>query len=580
MTASTHIAISELGHLLGYPNIKKGVCHGMVLTWFTSCMLGEQDKYIQRVEKITKDIGLADAIHEVKDKVKRHETLSPDDEELVEILSFLEVLTLSHCPDAFSDVFNKRVLQFEINHLSKLTASDKMKAKGGLKGIYSEPGIYSDIEISAYLDSLAHAIDLCGYKDETTIGFVLSNHEHAIGLIYNVMHHNWAFMDINQWPPLPFNSFDKTEMAKKIHIAFTSLSYTVFNTQIITTANDPNLSKLANKLKAVKKSHIISKEMTARDAILDLVNIAAFYGHASIIAELAKQGIPLDIANKDDETPAFYASQNNHANVIEEIGKHAANLSKAKKSKTPAWFAALLGNNAVIANLIKHGADVETPTCDGVTPLYAAAVSGHAKVVAEYAKKGFNLDKPCSFHVSPIDGAALAGHAKVVAVLGVYGAKPGTVITKMIKRHKDVIAVIEFNRILRNIGQKKAQFVKSGHLSEARAIEKVHKKLVTATLNYFTGKTNKKNYAIFKKSCNRAIEKALPALENHRGCKELLVKLAMAILSLGLIYATVAVVSKIKTGHYSFHLFKTDSTQQLKKMAQKVNNEIRPKLGA
>lgn len=92
-----------------------------------------------------------------------------------------------------------------------------------------------------------------------------------------------------------------------------------------------------------------------------------------------------------------------------------------------------------------------------------------------------------------------------------------------------------------------------------------------ATTLYRTLKTLKNNYAEnaitlqhFQLESKKAISRARPVLEVHRGCKELLGNLALAVLGIGVIYLAVCAYKG------RFFKFNTDSVNQLNRLTDTI----------
>ena len=79
----------------------------------------------------------------------------------------------------------------------------------------------------------------------------------------------------------------------------------------------------------------------------------------------------------------------------------------------------------------------------------------------------------------------------------------------------------------------------------------------------------------FKNSCTDAINTARPELENHRGWKQVLGNLALAVVGLGVLYVVAGLIHKAATGNFLF--FKTDSANKLDKLDQTIESIASPK---
>jgi ankyrin repeat protein len=387
-----HWSLVNLGRKLGYTQEDRGLCHGTALKFIEACLLNQQGKFISRINKIVdiakKTDNLDKLIHQAQKKLKNHEPLTDDDSIYLEILAFYDSLILYHLPGKHQDLFNDSFTQYNADQISQLAASDALQEQGGLATTYSEPGIYTENEIKAYLNEIITNNERL--NPGNNLGLILSNASHAISLSYQADTQTWILMDINQWPPLETHLNSINEVYNRINTAFKTSPYIAFNTTLITTnSNAKILQPLTTKLNELKENHPITKEISERAADgVTLAHIAAQYGHADVIAKLARCGANLNQASKKSGLPpAHIAAYTGHANVIAELARHGVDLNQQDRSNnTPAYSAARQGHVNVIAELARHGADFNQITKNKKTLIDIAKKNGHDKVIAELEK--------------------------------------------------------------------------------------------------------------------------------------------------------------------------------------------------
>lgn len=74
----------------------------------------------------------------------------------------------------------------------------------------------------------------------------------------------------------------------------------------------------------------------------------------------------------------------------------------------------------------------------------------------------------------------------------------------------------------------------------------------------------------FKNKCTEAIEVARPKLEKHRGWKQVLGNLALAVVGVGVLYVIAVLINKAVTGNFLF--FKTDSANKIDQLEQSISS--------
>ena len=112
-----HQSIIETGHLLGYSKSipKGGVCYGLTLKWLEACLIGEEERFIQRIKTIMNDKHLVENITRIKEKIKQHEQASQEENDYLEILGFYESLSLIHHSYNYLEIFDRSlVCEYEL----------------------------------------------------------------------------------------------------------------------------------------------------------------------------------------------------------------------------------------------------------------------------------------------------------------------------------------------------------------------------------------------------------------------------------------------------------------------------------
>jgi hypothetical protein len=202
-----HHKLINIVEKLGYLGFNKadavGICQGITMRWIEACLGHEEDIFNQRITRMLSTPDLAGEIKRLQKKMHNNpqNRLTPDELDLLDMQAFVESVVIYHLPQQYRTLFNRPLSQDDTRLLSFFAASKQTEDSGGLVSVYSECGIYTQQEIQTYLDELAQAIDEAQCPAETNIGLRLTNHNHAIGLIYNTSSKSWALMNINTWEP-------------------------------------------------------------------------------------------------------------------------------------------------------------------------------------------------------------------------------------------------------------------------------------------------------------------------------------------------------------------------------------------
>jgi hypothetical protein len=92
------------------------------------------------------------------------------------------------------------------------------------------------------------------------------------------------------------------------------------------------------------------------------------------------------------------------------------------------------------------------------------------------------------------------------------------------------------------------------------------KQLINSIEQYGDNYVCDNDFERFKQQCTNAIENSRTILETHRGWKQILGNITLAILGLGVFYAGAILYNKHTTGKYLF--FKTDSGEKLDSLSE------------
>lgn len=206
---SRHTTIIKLGTALGYfdLNDRYGICNGITMAWIEACILDEEHIFNARVEYICSLSDPTSFITElrlIKEKVKRRNTLTSQENKLLDVLSFFEKIALYQKPTQYRDIFDATIMQIDSDKVSAIIVSDKILVKGGLITLSTQVKAYNPLAFKEYLICVSN--DLLKFNHtldkQLILKIILWNSTigpHALGLCYEPSEAEscWRFMDIN-----------------------------------------------------------------------------------------------------------------------------------------------------------------------------------------------------------------------------------------------------------------------------------------------------------------------------------------------------------------------------------------------
>ncbi|WP_419420486.1 ankyrin repeat domain-containing protein [Legionella sp. D16C41] len=380
------------------PKCSGGICFGFALRALEAGLIEELAQFDYRNDYVdSKPVAtLVNEIDLVRKKVSeqaRDTTESPlelneQERMLLNILSFYDSLNLyQNVRNWCFLVGQKKLIQSHFEAMSTIASSDAILARGGLVTLYSEALIKDEAEIITYLTELEHELKRACIDNKAPIGFLLESEDHAVTLIYtpNV---GWSYRDINQ-DPLDVEANDDpldhannlSELAEVISMGFNFSTYeeinayTAFNIKLVLTKKDPRCNLLKDILTAFKHTHIVTEELASRRANgINLLWLAAYFGHLSLVKELAGQGAEINLVDSDGDTPLLVALKNQYSEIASYLISIKANVNLANNNGiTPLHMAVIKEYIKISKYLIQAGADLFLTTKKGNTPLSLAA---------------------------------------------------------------------------------------------------------------------------------------------------------------------------------------------------------------
>ncbi len=475
-----HTSIIDLGQTLGYYSINDiGTCCGFTLRWIEACLLGEEAIFNRRIERILtaiKDPDLLKKINTVKEKMAVGEVLTTEDNEWLDLFAFYGSMALYQEPSRYPQIFNALYSQYDIDHVSKLAGSEKILKLGGLSTIYSEFGIYTQVEIQDLLEQFSTALTRSNYSRDAWVGFILTNQNHAVGVMYQRDSNLWKFKDINtdvlteeiltteQLSNAIFLGFKgrlsveeveailfrleeennalssaseiqekfcfslEAEIGKTIDIVYHAKSgMWAFETDVDNTNSSlMNREEFSQQIVSQNSTNSLNPYVTfSTSVITSLHHEEQFHLGQQLKKHKQVQQLPEEMVHREEAANlACVVTGMNNIVMMRKLIKLGIDLDKAKNYAgfRPIHIAAGYGFIPLIKLFLKQEIDINTLADDGRTPVYAAASYDAPNSIAILFKHGANLDIPQSDGETPVYISAAKGHVRAIKVLAKYGA--------------------------------------------------------------------------------------------------------------------------------------------------------------
>jgi ankyrin repeat protein len=184
------------------------------------------------------------------------------------------------------------------------------------------------------------------------------------------------------------------------------------------------------------------------------LGLAALNGHAAVITVLAEANVNLNAGDRQGWTAAMIAAKNCHPEVIRTLAEAKADLNAVNKDgETAAMIAAKNGYSEVIRALAEAKADLNAVNKDGETGAMIAAKNGYSEVIRALADAKADLNTANKYGETAVMIAAENGHSKVIEALseakanlnamGNFFGLTATMIAAKKGNHKVLAALVE-----------------------------------------------------------------------------------------------------------------------------------------
>ncbi|MDP3268619.1 MAG: type IV secretion protein Dot [Legionella sp.] len=124
---------------------------------------------------------------------------------------------------------------------------------------------------------------------------------------------------------------------------------------------------------------------------------------------------------------------------------------------------------------------------------------------------------------------------------------------------------------LKEIWTKREDLILKDHSRAASSAKQLYTTINKLYENLSSGAIN---IQIFKEQSTQSINKHRPELEKHRGWKQLLGNLALAVAGMGVLYCVAGLINKAATGRFLF--FKTDSAKKIEQLERSIKSMTQP----
>ncbi|NDH08776.1 MAG: hypothetical protein EBY16_04045 [Gammaproteobacteria bacterium] len=419
----THKQLIQLAQKFGYPVNDAGICHGFTMRWIEAVLTGDTKKFEERLFHIHHRIDgwLQSSI------IKHPKQSDAFESKYWDVKAFFESLLLFQERDSGRQILGSFIRQDDIEKLSVIASSDKMRTYHGESASVEEisdesylqktdPLCYAEFEqqsIKPLLTTLKGVINRSAYK--SSVPFTLSlmdstGNMHAACISYNPIDNTWQFMDVNTLPLKKPTDIDSVIKQMPTPSNFPSYNFSSFTICAILPARDTKAQNLMSELGKIGTTLSLTSKKE------ECLFLAACVGDIRSVASLLDKGVEPNYYTSDYFYPLHIATQNGHVKIVELLLAKEPNVNISnERGYYPLHIAAQIGHVEIVELLLAKEAKFDKENFFGYKPIDLAAQHGHVKIVELLLAKYKDMDYKEDFKILHL--AAKHGHVEIVELL-------------------------------------------------------------------------------------------------------------------------------------------------------------------
>ncbi|XP_071124004.1 uncharacterized protein [Mytilus edulis] len=209
------------------------------------------------------------------------------------------------------------------------------------------------------------------------------------------------------------------------------LTYLKNNKQNIHFKSDSNGSTALHVLSSLGYSDYVSYVITLDTGMTNKIDakgntplhLASMSGHLSVLKLLVGNGGNVEMLNKEELSPFFYACENNSISVVHYLLNSKKDFVKINKkymkreNKSVLHIACLKGYIEIVKILLDHRATVDIPDAGELTPLHLACSNGQYKTAELLLNSGANVNALDKLGRTPVYHACTGDYKDIVKLL-------------------------------------------------------------------------------------------------------------------------------------------------------------------
>ncbi|WP_419421068.1 ankyrin repeat domain-containing protein [Legionella sp. D16C41] len=352
-----------------------GICFGFTLTWAQDVVAVREAVFYERLNLVRNEKAhFASKLGVITRKIRSHQLINQQENQLLEVKSFIEAVCIAQSPNNYEELYNKRLTQTNVDNIINIAQQGLICGDLAIKRVFTKTVAFStSSEVIQYFKYLAFLI-----QKFDNLAIVISNERHSIGLKKDVR--GWLLLDINylyrQSPDYPYLILNDEQLSYQLNTSFNEQAQFIINFDFIALDNLTLRKQLAalNDMFPVTHKHFLFKN--SRE--VSFIAICAQSGDEQSIAELVKlhNSRRYLLTPEEIRTALEFAIDGNQMRILTllmYLHGFDINMACLSDGTTALGLACEFGNLSLVKLLLTHTCiNVDATNCNGDTPLMLA----------------------------------------------------------------------------------------------------------------------------------------------------------------------------------------------------------------
>ncbi|MBA4696654.1 MAG: ankyrin repeat domain-containing protein [Legionella sp.] len=432
-----HGDLIYLANLLGYENIRRGLCNGFTLMLLQAMLDNQEENFFKILTFIASyqksdcpwDLPvsfktLVNDIEDTRKKVVTRKILDEQDNARLQVIALFDGIELFQNPGNHPELFNQfNVLQTDYNILYSFRHVETSETVN-LHRIFDHSYLFNRETLSSYLLHLSTVLKKLSYK----LPIVMCSQAHILLVTYDIKYNHWVYVDTNDFTryaanPSYFRLLNHAEMVDSLFISFDSSNLLLLQTIVISNQKS-DIQQWAPFWDSLSESYALTSEQVLMENSegMGLLHLACRSKNLPLVQKVL-QTDKVDInkaITSSGSTPLIMAADASASEIVEELMKQKElDINQLTSGGHSALWFAVANNASDIIDLFLNRNDLLINAgVAGYGPLHLACELNQVETLRKFlSRSDTDVNQLKNGRFSPLALASEKGHDELVRLL-------------------------------------------------------------------------------------------------------------------------------------------------------------------